>query len=59
MVLAVLAALGGISLVGLLVGLIIAALVFWVCSMFLPPPVPLLLALLVVVVVLLGGVSIG
>ena len=41
----------------LLVGLIVAAIVFVVAGLFLPAPLPLLLALLVLVAVLFGGVG--
>lgn len=42
----------------LLIGILVAAIVYVVAAIFLPAPLPLLLALLVLVVVLFGGIRV-
>ncbi len=43
------------SIVNILVGLLVAALVYYVAALFLPGPIPIILALLVAVAAIFGG----
>lgn len=43
-------------IVAILIGLVVAAIVYYVSSLFLPDPVPLLLALLVIVLAVFRGI---